>query len=242
MQPEDRPRLAQADYMMAASLLDVKKQNPQVIADCADASREAGSPTRAGELYRELIRWHPRAVEVERAWAGLGFLATEKGEWREALEFFEQFEKRAVSMDLLQKVRLTEASLLAEHARTSEAIEIYETILGDKLMPPRAKAEALMAWAQVLEKRDDTLKATACYERVYVAYGRQHDLTAQAYLARGRALEKLGMKREASEVYAELVTTDHLKEFPEVEEAQLRLKVIGPPPPRETPTMTEVES
>ena len=242
MQPEDRPRLAQADYMMAASLLDVKKQNPQVIADCADASREAGSPTRAGELYRELIRWHPRAVEVERAWAGLGFLATEKGEWREALEFFEQFEKRAVSMDLLQKVRLTEASLLAEHARTSEAIEIYETILGDKLMPPRAKAEALMAWAQVLEKRDDTLKATACYERVYVAYGRQHDLTAQAYLARGRALEKLGMKRKASEVYAELVTTDHLKEFPEVEEAQLRLKVIGPPPPRETPTMTEVES
>lgn len=242
MQPEDRPRLAQADFMMAAALLEVKKQNPQVIADCADASREAGSPTRAGELYRELIRWHPRAVEVERAWAGLGFLAAEKGEWREALAQFEQFEKRAVSMDLRQKVKLTEAALLADHARTSEAIEIYESILGDKLMPPRAKAEALMAWAQLLEKRNDTLKATACYERVYLAYGRQRDLTAQAYLARGRALEKLGMKREASEVYTELVATDSLKEFPEIEEAQTRLMVIGPPPPGEPPMTTEVDS
>lgn len=230
MQPEDRPRLAQADFMMAASLLDVQKQNPQVIADCADASREAGSPTRAAELYRELIRWHPRAVEVERAWAGLGFLAAEKGEWREALDHFEQFEKHAVSMDLRQKVKLAEAALLAEHNRSSEAVEIYAGILEDKLMPPRAKAEALMAWAKLLENRKETLKATACYERVYLAYGRQRDLTAQAYLARGRALESLGKKREASEVYAELVATDSLKEFPEVEEAEQRLKVIGPPP------------
>ena len=230
MQPEDRPRLAQADFMMASSLLDVQKQNPQVIADCADASREAGSPTRARELYRELIRWHPRAVEVERAWAGLGFLAAEAGEWREALEHFEKFEKHAVSMDLRQKVKLAEAALLAEHNRSTNAIEIYGAILEDKLMPPRAKAEALMAWAKLLEKRNQTLKATACYERVYLAYGRQHDLTAQAYLARGRALEKLGKKREASEVYAELVATDSLKSFPEVEDAQQRLKVIGPPP------------
>lgn len=230
MQPEDRPRLAQADFMMAASLLDVEKQNPKVIADCADASREAGSPSRARELYRELIRWHPRAVEVERAWAGLGLLAAEADEWRQALEHFAEFEKRSVTTGLRQKVKLTEAALLAKQSKANEAIAIYKSLLEDKLMPPRTKAEALMAWARLLEGRGEHLKATGYYERVYLAYGRQHDLTAQAYFARGRALEKLGKKREASEVYAELVATESLAEFPEIEEAQQRLKVIGPPP------------
>jgi TolA-binding protein len=235
MQPKDKPTLAQADFMMAAQNLDVKRMNPRVTADCADASREAGSKLRAAELYRELVKWHPRAIEVERAHAGLGFLAAEVGEWEEALEHFKRFEKKSVTPDLAVTVALKKAGLLAENKRIEEAIGVYKALLEDKMTPGRAKAQALMSWGAVLEDQRKLLPATAYYERVYLAYGKHGDLAAQAYLARGRALESLGRKGEAAEVYTELRESEALQGYPEYAEAAERLKVTGPPPPPPPP-------
>ncbi len=231
MQPKDKPTLAQADFMMAAQNLDVRKMNPRVTADCADASREAGSKLRAAELYRELVKWHPRAIEVERAHAGLGYLAAEVGEWEEALEHFKRFERKSVTADLAVTVALKKAELLADHKRVDEAIAVYKELLEDKMTPGRAKAQALMAWGSALEDQRKLLPATAYYERVYLAYGKHGDLAAKAYLARGRALESLGRKGEAAEVYAELREREALQQYPEYAEAAERLKVTGPPPP-----------
>ncbi|HRJ10723.1 MAG TPA: tetratricopeptide repeat protein [Prosthecobacter sp.] len=228
MQPADKPRLAQADFMMAASLLDVEKQNPRVIADCADASFAAGSKSRARELYTDLIRWHPRAVEVDRALAGLGFLAAEAGDALEALAWFERFEKRVSTMTLRPRVLMKKAELLASGKKPDQAVEVYKALLEDKLTPARAKAEALLAWAALWEKQGQVLKATALYERVYLSYGRSRDLVAQAYLARGKALEKLGKKLEAAEVYDELVKTEMLRDYPEHAEAAKRLQPLQP--------------
>ena len=228
MQPQDKPRLAQADYMMAASLLNVEKQNPRIIADCAEASAAAGSKTRARELYADLIKWHPRAVENDRALAGLGFLAAEAGEWKEAVAYFDRFEKRTTSVSLRPKVLMKKAELLATHAKAEDAIAIYKTLLEDKMTPARAKAEALMAWGALWDKTGETLKATALYERVYLSYGRSRDLMAQAYLARGKALEKLNKKTEAAEVYSEFLKTEMLTEFPEFAEGAERLAKLGP--------------
>lgn len=231
MQPPDKPELSYAGFLMAAQTLNVKRQNPRIIADCADASREAGSKVRAKELYTELIRWHPRAVEVERAYAGLGFLAEAAGEWQAALDNYARFEKRAVSMDLIPRVALRKAALLGDHRKISEATEIYKGLLSDKLTPTRAKAEALLAWGGLLEKQNQLLPATAYYERVYVGYGRHLDLVAKAYLARAKALEKLGKKREAHEVYAECSRTAALTAFPEFTAAEQRMNELGPLPP-----------
>jgi tetratricopeptide (TPR) repeat protein len=107
--------------------------------------------------------------------------------------------------------------------------------LEDKMTPGRAKAQALMSWGAVLEDQRKLLPATAYYERVYLAYGKHGDLAAQAYLARGRALESLGRKGEAAEVYTELRESEALQGYPEYAEAAERLKVTGPPPPPPPP-------
>ncbi len=239
MQPPDKPKLAQADFLMAAQNLDVKRMNPRITADCADTSRAAGSRLRAGELYRDLIKWHPRAIEVERAQAGLGFMAAEAGEWEQALERFARFEKKSVTPDLAVSVALRKAELLADHKRADEAVEVYKALLENKMTPGRAKAQALIAWGQLLELQHKLLPATAYYERVYLAYGKHGDLAARAYLARGRALESLGKKGEAAEVYAELRQSEALQAFPEYEQAAARLKVTGPPPERAPAAATE---
>ncbi len=234
MQPPDKPELSYAGFLMAAQTLNVKKQNPRIIADCADASAEAGSKSRAKELYIELIRWHPRAVEVERAYAGLGLLADAAGEWESALDYYARFEKRAVSMELIPRVALRKAALLAEHRKMVEATEIYKGLLSDKLTPARSKAEALLAWGSLLEKQNQPLPATAYYERVYVAYGRHLDLVAKAYLARAKALEKMGKTREAHEVYDECARSAALAAYPEFAAAEQRMKELGPLPPKPT--------
>lgn len=230
MQPKEKPALAQADFMMAAQNLDVRRMNPRITADCADASRSAGSKLRAEELYRELIKWHPRAIEIERAHAGLGFMAAEVGSAELALEHFSKFEKKSVSPDLSVLVALKKAELLISSKKVDDAITVYKALLENKLTPGRAKAQALLAWGQLLEKQQKLLPATAYYERVYLAYGKHGDLAAQAYLARGRALETLGKKGAAAEVYTELREREALQAYPEYEEAALRLKVTGPPP------------
>ena len=230
MQPPDKPQLAQADFIIASQSLDVKRMNPRIIADCADASRAAGSRVRAEELYRDLIKWHPRAVERERAHAGLGFLAADAGEWQAALEHFDRFARRTVTPDLAVTVALRRAELLALHARADQAVTIYKGLLEDKMTPGRAKAQALIAWGALLEKQQKLLPATAYYERVYLAYGKHRDLAARAYFARGRALENLGRKGDAAAVYAELRQSEALQAYPEYAEAAERLKVTGPPP------------
>lgn len=227
-EPADKPRMAQADFIMAADLLNVEKQNPRIIADCADASAVAGNKTRAKDLYIGLIKWHPRAVEVERAYAGLGQLSAEAGAWEEALGYFEQFEKRVVSVTLRPQVLMKKAELLTEHAKEAEAIGIYKGLLEDKLTPSRSRAEALLAWGKLWEKQGETLKAAALYERVYLSYGRNRDLMAQAYLARGMALEKLNKKAEAAEVYQELIKTEVLQSQPEFSQGADRLAKLGP--------------
>lgn len=233
MQPPDKPKLAQADFLMAAQHLDVKRMNPRITADCADASRAAGSKLRAEELYRDLIKWHPRAIEIERAHAGLGFMAAEAGDGNAALEHFAKFEKKSVTPDLAVHVALKKAELLAELKRPDDAVIVYKSLLENQTTPGRAKAQALLAWGRLLEDQHKLLPATAYYERVYLAYAKHGDLAARAYLARGRALEKLGRKGDAAEVYAELRQTEALQAFPEYQAAAERLKITGPPPVRE---------
>ena len=224
LQPSDRPRLAQADFLMAASLLDVRRQHPRVIADCAEASRLAGSRLRARELYTELLRWHPRAIDVERALAGLGWLAIADGQNREALDWFTRCAKRAAHPELRGQANLQRAILLAEQDQIRAAEELFRELLADKTVAARTKAETLLAWGSLWERQGEALKAAALYERVYLGHSRQRDLAARAYLARGLVLETLGRQPEAVEVLRELVSSDALQGLPEQAEAARRLQ------------------
>ncbi|MFV1995954.1 MAG: tetratricopeptide repeat protein, partial [Verrucomicrobiales bacterium] len=93
--------LGTAALLEAGRLADPEIHNPLLLADCADALRLSGNPRQALELYQGLRKWHPRAVQKDRAYAGLGLLARERGDKGAAIIYFEKFEKAALGAGML---------------------------------------------------------------------------------------------------------------------------------------------
>jgi TolA-binding protein len=210
----------------ASELCDFKIHNPRITADCADFLRETGTPILAAKLYTGLRKWHPRALEKERVYYGLGRIAMDAGNKEEALTQFEKFEKYSLGGNLLGEVMLNKATLLSQLDRGNEAAQVLEDLLGSKLTNSKHKAQALYNYGQMLAADGDDITAIAYFERLYLAYGKYRELVAKAYYARGQALERLVKKQEAQEVYAELLGREELGEFEVIQEARLRLDAL----------------
>ena len=85
--------VGQTQLMVATALVDPKIHNPWISIDIADAQREAENLLVAKKLYTETRKWHPRAIQKDRIYAGLGRIAAAEGEVKEAITFFERFER-----------------------------------------------------------------------------------------------------------------------------------------------------
>ena len=70
----------------------------------------------------------------------------------------------------------------------------------------------------------DKKKALVYFERVYVAYGKFSEQVAQAYFKRAELLESIGELAKAQELYAELVSREELRPFPEYAKANSKLE------------------
>ncbi len=234
----DNETLANLQLARAGSLIDPKIHNPQIMADCADAARASGSTATAEKLYTDLRKWHPTSYHKARAYAGLGYLAAEQGKNAEAIQYFERFEKEAISSTELPAIILAKAQLQAKEGQTGTARKSLEAILEDQAASSQNKAQALLALGDLLVEEKDDLKATAYYERLYVVYGRYRDLVAKAYMRRAQALERLKRDRDAFQVYEELATREDLRDFPAALDARKRadaLKPTLPPEPEPQP-------
>ncbi|MGK0185167.1 MAG: tetratricopeptide (TPR) repeat protein [Verrucomicrobiales bacterium] len=219
---------ADAALLRAARLLDPKVHSARMLADCADARFRAGQFQLAENLYRGLRKWNPRAVEKERAYLGLGRIARAQDDADAALDWFARAAKVAVSTGIIAEALLAKAALEVELKRTGEARQTLDELLASKYVNGRSKAEGLLAYGQALETGGDLLKATAFYQRVYVAYGKHLDLVADAYLARGRVLEDLHETGKALEVYREFTGREELAQFDVADEVSGRLMRLSP--------------
>lgn len=207
----------------ASPKLDAKHDNPRIAVDCADAQREMGNYTVAWDLYEAVRKWHPRAVEKGRVYAGMGRIAEQRGELGQAIEYYEKCERTTASPELLGETQLRRARLLAETKKAGEAQLALNEILESKGGSSHLKARALFEAGELLMGAGEPRKAAAYYERIYVAYGKYRELVARAYWRRGQALEKLSLGEEALEVYGELAGRDDLQGF---DEAKMALKKV----------------
>ena len=198
-----------------------------MLADCGDARFRAGQYELAQELYRGLRKWNPRAVEKERAYLGLGRIAREQGDSEAALDWFGRAAKGAVSNGTIAEALLAKAELEVSLEKIAEARGTLDGLLGSKYVDGRSKAQGLLAYGRALETGGDLLKATAYYQRVYVAYGKHLDLVANAYLARGQALESLSERDKALEVYEEFAARADLSEFDAAEQVRGRIAELS---------------
>ncbi len=118
-------------------------------------------------------------------------------------------------------------AIYREQRKLDEAVKCFEAVLGVK--PWRgAWPEALYGLGLCAEARQDWLKATAYYERIYVMYSNNRPWTAKAYLRRAECLLRAYQEKQAQETLAEFLALNELKAFPEYEQAEkVRAKLEG---------------
>lgn len=218
------PALADAMLAEAAIRLRVQQTNPAIIADCADALTRQGNPAEGAKLFRELIRWNPRAAQKDRALAALGNEALRTGDRPAALEWFARLENETPGSPLLGAVLLEKAQLEMAAGDRDAAQQTFERLLARRAVPARTKAEALVAIGDMLLEAGRASLAIPYYQRVYVMYSRHSDFVARAYLGSGKAFEKLADPTAARKTYEEMLAQPEMEGRAESAEAKLRLQ------------------
>ena len=95
-----------------------------------------------------------------------------------------------------------------------EAQKCFDSVLGVKEWR-KAWPEALHGLGLCAEARQDWLKATAYYERIYVMYSNYRAWAAKAYVRRAECLLRAYQEKQAKETLAEFLAQEELKTFPE---------------------------
>jgi tetratricopeptide (TPR) repeat protein len=223
-----------------ATRIEPKDTSPRILVDCAEALATLGKKEEAARLFQGLRKWYPRAPERDRAYAGLGFLALDRGEQAEALAQFDRFERTTVmpksapgpggisivEAEIGGKVALARARLL-EPSDADRALQVYTAVQKSKSLPSRLRAEALLGAAELQVRRNRFRESLPLFEQVYVLFNRHPELVAQAYWGRGQALEGMGSRELAREVYSELACRQDLQKTKQAADGRTRAIALG---------------
>jgi tetratricopeptide (TPR) repeat protein len=139
---------ARSELLDIAKWVDPRLHEPVLSVAVAEAQLASGNRLVAKQLFTEIRRWHPRAVERDRIYRGLGEIAAAAGETEEALAFYERFEREAAASVHLGEVRMKMADLQTAAGRGEEARAILEKTLETAGVTAVTKAEALLRLGQ----------------------------------------------------------------------------------------------
>ncbi|MEM1157800.1 MAG: tetratricopeptide repeat protein [Verrucomicrobiota bacterium] len=204
--------------LMVAKPIELSSQG---LADTGERLRLAGEYEQAHECFRTILFWYPRSLLKERAYASLGLIAVSNGQLEEALDYFNKFKKHSVNESALTaEVLMASAEIHAGHANYEQAIHDLEQVLKIKAARGLPWVKALYAMGTYYMEMERHKKAIACFQRIYVMYGRWSEYVAKAYWQSGRAFEQINDREAARKTFQELVESEQLKEFPEHSEAR----------------------
>lgn len=229
------PAKSQALMLEAAALADVQSTSPLLLADFADALQSAGKSAEAIAMYRDLIKWNPRAAQKDRAMAALGFAELNNGNEKAALDWFDRFERESLGSAVVGRVLLAKAGLQEKRGQPDAARATLEKLLADRLSSGKEKAEALYRIGEIYMAAGKPELAVPYFQRIYVMHGRWGDWVAKAYFRSGEAFEKLNDSTSARRSYQELTQKEDLSAFPETSSAKARLDALGGPVADEPP-------
>lgn len=216
----------------AASRLDVSKANSRLMADVSAALMAAGKEKEGEQMWRDLVKWNPRAAQKDQALAALGLIEMQRGNEKKALEYFDRFEKETMGSLLFGKIMLAKTDLLELRGQKDEARKTLDALLANKYSKGEDKAQALYRLGESYMKDGKPNLAVPYYQRVYVMYGRWRDWVAKSYLRSGEAFEKLKDTDAARRTYQELAENKELADLQEYKLATDRLRALGGPLPK----------
>ncbi|MDB6069353.1 MAG: hypothetical protein JWL81_524, partial [Verrucomicrobiales bacterium] len=203
---ERSPDAARAVFMQLGPLLDPALHHARILADCADARREAGAPRTARDLYLALRKWHPRSLEKERASYGLGLLSLADNKKDEALGWFDRCARETVGGTCGGDAMIEQALLLAASGKTDEARDLLEKVTTNRLSQHRQKARALLELGHLALADHNPTLAARHFERCYLSGAKFGEFASQAWLEHGRLLEAAQKPAEAAALYQDFLT------------------------------------
>ncbi|MCS7008515.1 MAG: tetratricopeptide repeat protein, partial [Chthoniobacterales bacterium] len=226
-----------------AKTVDTSTTSPAILADLAEARLEIGDDIGALQLFRELVRWNPRAPQKDRALAEIGLAELRTGRLDDAMSTFQRFLKETVGSRHTPRVLFAKAEIEQKRNQFQEAKKTLESLLSDQSATGRDKAEALYRIGELHLAEGKPQLAVPYFQRIYIMHGRWRDWVAKAYLRSGEAFEKLRDTEAARRTYAELLAASELQNFEETKLAQQRLQALGGPPqekpqPKQNPEPT----
>jgi len=238
------PALSQALLREASVLVNPQSTGPAILADCAAAQMDAAAteddPAEAARrrelatnLYRDLLKWYPRAPQKDRALGALARLSLERGDTQSALDYYARIERDTPWSSLMGEVLQTRAELEVQEGRLDEAVDSYTRLLAAENVSGKLKADALLALGELEMARNRPQMAIPYYQRIYILYSRWREAVARAYLRSGEAFEKIEDLEAARKTYEELLGREDLTNLPEIEEAREKLKRFGVTTPEE---------
>lgn len=233
------PARAQKLLVGALPLVDVSATNPLVLADFADALLASGQDEAGEKMWRDLVKWNPRAPQKDRAFAALGLRELKRGNEKAALGWFHRFERETLGSVLYGKILLAKARLQEARGQYADARKSLEALLANQFSTGAEKAEALYLTGEMYMKEGKPNLAVPYFQRIYVMHGRWRDWVARAYLRSGEAFEKLQDDLSARRTYQELTEKEDYASFEETSRARERLKALGGPLPRTEPPPTQ---
>jgi tetratricopeptide (TPR) repeat protein len=207
----------------AAKLAQVQTDNPLLLADFADTYRGTAQTAQADQLYRNLLKWNPRAPQKDRVFAGLGLIAQAARREKAALDYFDRFQRETLGSPLFSQVMLAKADLLVERGQSKEAKAALEALLAQRGAPGSDKARALYQIGELHMKAKQPQLAVPYFQRIYIMHGRWAEYVAKAYLRSGEAFEELKDRTAAVKTYHEMLEREELQSMPELASARARL-------------------
>jgi len=233
------PALAGSLLREAAAMAKPENTDPMILADfaaaqmsaaaAADADEAATRKAKAAQLYRDLLKWHPRAAQKDKALAALAQFSLDAGDNEGALDYYGRLERDTPWSPLMGDALMARARLASESGHKDQAVEAYTRLLAAEGVSGKLKAQALLAIGDIEMARSQPKKAIPYYQRIYILYGKWRETVAEAYLRSGEAFEQLKDSAAARKTYEELVGNEDLAVLPQAAAAREKLKKLAPP-------------
>ncbi|MBC8011729.1 MAG: tetratricopeptide repeat protein, partial [Burkholderiales bacterium] len=210
---------------------------PGILGKVGDTLLALGQPELAKKFYEQILAAHPKSVFADYGYAGLGEIALLEGNGDEALARFNAAIDVAGARFKLKEATLGRARAYLLLGRLDAAKELFEQVAGNRSWRGESTAESLYQLGEIAMRRgtaEETAKAQAHYQRVYLSYKRFDLWVAKSYIRSAEAFVKLGQPYEALVTVNRFFTfREQFEKLPEWKQAQTlydQLKDTPAPP------------
>jgi len=223
------PARARELMVEASALADIPNTNPLILADIALAMQETGRINESEVVWKDLIKWNPRAPQKDRAFYALANIELQRGRERAALDWIERFQRETSGSVIAGSMFLTQGKLLMDRGDYDAARLAFEAVLKAPGATGEQKAQSLFFTGETFMAQKKPELAIPYFQRIYIMHGRWAEWVARAYFRSGEAFEAMNDNTAARKTYDEMTRLEAIQNRPETNQGRERLEALGGP-------------